>query len=83
MFQVLNFSEMGTHIRIAWRANYKILSVVLECISRLQVKILYQLQACTHTFCSVLFVNIAYSGEVITSAQHSCGEIINCRPVTM
>ena len=63
---MLNFSEMKTQVRIAWRAKYKMLSVVLECFSRLEVKIFYQLQACTHTFCSVLFISIAYSGGVIT-----------------
>ena len=45
---MLNFSEMGTQIRIAWRAKYKILPVILECSSRLHVKTFYQLQACTH-----------------------------------
>ena len=45
---VLNFFEMGTQIRIAWRAKYKMLPVILECSSRLQVKSFYQLQACIH-----------------------------------
>ena len=59
------FSEMGTQIRIASRAKYKMLPVVVECFSRLQVKTFYPLQAYTHTFHSVLFINIAYSGGVI------------------
>ena len=64
---MLYFSEMGTHIRIAWRAKYKVLSVILECFARLLGEnFLYQLQARTHTFCSVLFINIAYSGGDIT-----------------
>ena len=33
---------MGTEIRMAYRAKYKMLSVVLECFSKLQVKIFYQ-----------------------------------------
>ena len=45
---MLNFSEMGTQIRIAWRAKYKMLPVILECSSRLQVNTFYHLQACTH-----------------------------------
>ena len=31
VFQVLNFSEMGTQIRIALRAKYEVLPMVLEC----------------------------------------------------
>ena len=31
------------------------LSVVLECFSRLQMKIFYQLQACTHTFYCLVY----------------------------
>ena len=46
--KVLNFSEIGTQIRVAWRAKYKMLHVLLECSLRLQVKTFYQLQACTH-----------------------------------
>ena len=61
MFQVLNFSEMGTQIRIAWRAKYKMLSVVLDCFSRLQVKFSINYSH-AHSFCSILFINIAYSG---------------------
>ena len=45
---MLNFSEVGAQIRTAQRAKYKMLPVVLECFSRLQVKTFYQLQACTH-----------------------------------
>ena len=36
---MLNVSEVGTQIRTAWRAKYKMLSGVLDCLSRLQVKI--------------------------------------------
>ena len=56
---MLNFSEMGTQIRIAWRAKYKMLPVILECSSMLQVKTFYQLQACTYS-------SVSYSGGVNT-----------------
>ena len=49
------FFKIGTQIRIAQRTKYKILCVVLECFSRLQVKIFYQLQACTHTFYCLVY----------------------------
>ena len=45
---MLNFSEMGTQVRIAWSAKYKMLPVIVECSSRLRVKTFYQLQTCTH-----------------------------------
>ena len=44
------FSEMGTQIRLAQRAKYKMLPVILECSSRFQRETFYQLQACTHIF---------------------------------
>ena len=50
---MLNFSEMGTQIRIAWRAKHKVLPVIFECYSKFQVKNFNQLQACTHI--SVLY----------------------------
>ena len=67
VFQVLHinfFFKMGTEIRMAYRAKHKMLSVVLECFSKLQVKIFYQLQVCTHTFCSVLFISMVGWGMV-------------------
>ena len=45
---MLIFSEVETQIRIAQRAKYKILPVIHEYSSRLQVKTFYELQTCTH-----------------------------------
>ena len=68
---------MGTEIRMAYRAKYKMLSVVLECFSKLQVKIFYQLQVCTHTLYSVLFINMVGWGMV--GQSRSLG-ILFCTP---
>ena len=56
------------------------LSVVLECFSRLQVKIFYQLQACTHTFYSVLFINMVEWGEMSMVGQSRSLGILFCMP---
>ena len=71
---------MGTQIRIASRAKYKMLSVVLECFSTLQVKIFCQLQACTHTFHSVLFINMVEWGKMGMVGQSRSLGILFCMP---
>ena len=71
---------MGTQIRMAYRAKYKMLSVVLECFSRLQVKIFYQLQACTYTFYSVLFISMVGWGKTSMVRQSRSLGILFCMP---
>ena len=56
------------------------LSVVLECFSRLQVKIFYQLQACTHTFYSVLFINMVGWGKMSMVGKSRSLGILFCIP---
>ena len=63
---MLNFSEMGTQIRIAWRAKYKMLPVILECSSRLQGENFLSITGMYTNFRTVLFINIAYCGGVNT-----------------
>ena len=63
---MLNFSEIGTQIRIAWRAKYN----MLPCDPRMFLKASgenFLSTAGMHThFRSVLFINIAYSGGINT-----------------
>ena len=54
--------------------------MVLECFSRLQVKIFYQLHACTHTFCSVLFINMVEWGKMSMVRQSRSLGILFCMP---
>ena len=56
------------------------LSVALECFSRLQVKISYQLQACTQTFYSVLFINMVGWGKMSMVGQSRSLGILFCMP---
>ena len=67
------FFLMGTQIRTAQRAKYKMLSVSL-------VKIFYQSQASTHTFYSVLFIIMVGLSKMSMVGQSRSLGILFCMP---